>query len=103
MIEKITIFSLFFAMAILWVFNWIVMKRIQKHEQTWKQLTAWKSWIERRVKQAETISAQTIEQRCQHCVAGPDCPGYNTGVIYPCQHYEEIGNSSRNTTPHPGC
>lgn len=30
-----------------------------------------------------------IEQRCNTCEAKYECPAYDTGVIYPCPHYED--------------
>lgn len=28
------------------------------------------------------------EKRCHNCQEGPECPGYDTGVIYPCTYYK---------------
>jgi len=29
------------------------------------------------------------ETRCHTCQEGPECPGYDTGVIYPCPYYRK--------------
>lgn len=31
-----------------------------------------------------------VENRCSTCVLANECPAYNTGIIYPCEHYREV-------------
>lgn len=89
MLDQFALFGLILAMAMLWIFNFMMIRKVQRHETTWKELKVWQSWIERKMKRSEKIAKQTLEQRCQHCQEGPECPGYNTGVIYPCEYYKE--------------
>lgn len=86
MLERFTVMALLASMATLWICFWLL--RIQwKREQ--KGMAAYKDWLMKKVKEAEKKAKSSVEQRCQHCVEGPECPGYNTGVVYPCQYYEE--------------
>lgn len=59
--------------GMLWIFSFLMLRRI------WK--------LQEQVDYLETAGQD--EQRCQHCKLRKDCPAYDTGVAYPCKHYEE--------------
>lgn len=90
MIDHITILALLVAAGALIAINLILIEKVNALEKKGPELKAWQQWLERKVKHAETAASLTIEQRCQHCQEGPECPGYNSGVIYPCEHYKEL-------------
>ena len=79
MLEQITIPVLILTMIVLWIFNWRVLQQWREEQEDWE---SYKQWLAKK-------AGENVEQRCQHCKAGKSCPGYNTGVIYPCSYYEE--------------
>lgn len=77
--EAIIICILILSITTLWVGYWLILRQWRKEQAA---LKTFKMWV---IKKAE----ENVEQRCQHCQEGPECPGYNSGVIYPCDHYKE--------------
>lgn len=85
MLDRIALYALLIAMVAFWVWAWNLTKTIQRHREQLLENEAWAAWVERKLKEAN----QSIEQRCHDCTEGPGCPGYDNGVIYPCDHFKE--------------
>lgn len=79
MIEKITLLGLILAIAALLVIDCLIVWQRRKEQEN---LESFKKWVAKK-------AGENVEQRCQHCAAGPECPGYDSGVIYPCKHYRQ--------------
>lgn len=77
--DFITTGACLISIAALWICNiWLKKKYDELWDNVWnleEEVEIWK----------DTQS----EQRCQHCRWRKDCPAYDTGVAYPCKHYEE--------------
>ena len=50
MLDKITVLGLLAGMAALWVWNWSLMRIIEKHERRIQDLQAWKIITDRKLK-----------------------------------------------------
>lgn len=54
-----------------------------------------KAYIRRAIKKGAEPGAFSIvwdwptEIRCPTCAEGPNCPAFDTGVSYPCPHYQK--------------
>lgn len=35
------------------------------------------------------VRLEKDEYRCRHCSSRRDCPAYDSGVSYPCQHFQK--------------
>ena len=79
MLERITLLGLVLAMASLWVFHFTLVRQWRTKQDS---IESFKKWAAKK-------AGENVEQRCQHCQEGPECPGYDTGVIYPCEYYKE--------------
>ena len=77
--DQIALFGLILAMACLWVFHFALVRQWKEER---KSIESFKKWAAKK-------AGENVEQRCQHCQEGRECPGYNTGVIYPCEYYKE--------------
>ena len=79
MMESIVFYGLLVAIAVLWIQQWLLRRQWRKERSG---MEAYKQWLAKK-------AGENVEQRCQHCKAGRSCPGYSTGVTYPCDYYEE--------------
>lgn len=79
MIEQVLIWGMGLNIITIWICYWIISRQWKK-EQT--GLETFKMWAMKKAR-------ENVEQRCQHCQEKAECPAYNSGVVYPCQHYKE--------------
>lgn len=93
--DFITANMLMFCIILLWICSGLLLWQLIKLQRKVDQLEYWDlDDLKERVQELEyfedmwTRDLQT-EQRCQHCQNRNDCPAYDTGVCYPCEHYEE--------------
>jgi len=71
-VDFITAGGILICIGVLWIFSALMLRLIYR--------------LQERIEYLELVQN---EQRCQHCRWRADCPAYDTGVGYPCKHFEE--------------
>ena len=79
MVDRIALAGLIVGMVALWVWNWSLMRMVERNDRLVKRLVA-----------AMKLHG-AIEGRCGICKERDTCEAFETGGSYPCGYFEEEG------------